>query len=483
MASAADRALAERIAELEAENARLRASIDEDVAPAAPTERRRSSGRGRAVVAAILLVVGIVLAPVAVLGGWARAQLVDTDQFVATFGPLAEDPAVQAYVADQATTVVLEQVDVAGLTGSVFDGIRDLEIPDAAKQALTLLEGPAVQGIENLVGTVVERLVESEAFADVFQTALRSSHTQLVAAMQGDPDAALSIDEAGQIGIQLAPVIAEVKERLVDAGVGFAASIPEVDRTIVIAQADALITVQLVYALAVTAGTWLPWVVIGLLVIGVVAARNRPRALVWTGAGLALSLGLLAGGFGIARLYFLASVSPSLMPLGAAEAVYDQIVDRMAATAVALALFGVAVAVIAWFSGGSETAGRIRALGAAGFGSVRRAALARGVSTGGFGRWLDRQALLVRIAVLVIGAGVVLFTRPVTVGLVIGTVVIVLVLLALLELLRLPEADERAVDGDLDDEVLDDEADAGEPAEPGSGDASADAPVTGAGAR
>ncbi|WP_353807308.1 hypothetical protein [Agromyces sp. SYSU T00194] len=448
MSSIEDRALAERIAELEAENARLRASIAEvpdDTGAAAV--KRRPTGRARTAFAVVLLVLGVLLAPIAVLGGWAKAQLVDTDQFVATFAPLAEDPQVQAYVSDQVTEVVLEQVDVAGLTASVFDGVRALEIPDAAKQALTLLEGPAVQGIENLVGTIVDRLVASDAFEEVFATALRASHTQFVAAMQGDPNAALTIGSSGEVGIQLAPVIAAVKERLVDAGVGFAASIPEVDRTIVVAQSDALVTVQIVYALAVSAGTWLPWVVIGLLALGVVAARNRPRTLFWTGLGLAVSLGFLAGGFGVARLYFLATVSPSLMPLGAAEAVYDQIVDRMAATAVALALFGVAIAVIAWFAGGSETAGRLRDLAAAGFGGIRRAALARGVSTGGFGRWLDGQVLLVRVAVLVIGAATVLFTRPVTVGLVVATVVIVLVVLALVELLRLPEEDVLAVEG------------------------------------
>jgi hypothetical protein len=34
-----------------------------------------------------------------VVAGWARAQIEDTDRYVATVGPLAEDPEIQAYVA------------------------------------------------------------------------------------------------------------------------------------------------------------------------------------------------------------------------------------------------------------------------------------------------------------------------------------------------------------------------------------------------
>src|SRR5918994_3721371 len=229
-----------RIAELEAENAALRAGADaEEASRAAPTdaaasvaplrERRRW---GRTAAAIVLVVVGLLLAPVAVISAWARLELVDTERFVATFAPLADEPAVQDYITEQATAAIGEQVDIPGLTKDVFDGIKSLDLPPRAEDALSLLEAPAAQGLQSLVTQVVDRVVTSEGFADVWAAALRATHTQFVTAVQGDPDAALAVGGDGTISVQLGPIIETVKQRLEERGVGFAAAIPEVDRSI-----------------------------------------------------------------------------------------------------------------------------------------------------------------------------------------------------------------------------------------------------------
>src|SRR3954447_16101241 len=80
-----------RLAALEVENATLRSG--EEV-----TRSRTSRSRPRAAVAVVLIVVAVLLAPVAVVCGWAKWTLTDTDRFVATYAPLAQQPAVQAYV-------------------------------------------------------------------------------------------------------------------------------------------------------------------------------------------------------------------------------------------------------------------------------------------------------------------------------------------------------------------------------------------------
>jgi hypothetical protein len=65
------------------------------------------------------------------------------------------------------------------------------------------------------------------AFADVWaHRRWRASHRAFVAAVQGDPDAALAIGGDGTISVQLGPIIETVKDRLVEQGVGFAANIP-----------------------------------------------------------------------------------------------------------------------------------------------------------------------------------------------------------------------------------------------------------------
>ena len=206
--------LLERISALEAENAALRSQTvaipprndgdEEDV--------RAHPGRGWAwtLLAVVLIVIGAILAPVAVVASWAQVQLTDTDSFVATYAPLADDPAVQKYITDQTVQIIEDKVDIPQLTSQVVDGITDLGTGPVATRALDSLKGPLAQGIVSLIQNTVGHFVASDAFAQVWQEALRASHTQLVATMQGDANAAVTIGSDGSIGIQLAPIIERV---------------------------------------------------------------------------------------------------------------------------------------------------------------------------------------------------------------------------------------------------------------------------------
>ncbi|WP_244632526.1 hypothetical protein [Microbacterium sp. Se63.02b] len=81
--------------------------------------RRRPMARS--IVAAIVLALAVLMAPIAAMGTWARLQLVDSDRFVATFAPLADDPDVQDFVSAQVSTAIHEQIDLDAVVGEVFD--------------------------------------------------------------------------------------------------------------------------------------------------------------------------------------------------------------------------------------------------------------------------------------------------------------------------------------------------------------------------
>ncbi|UOQ88330.1 hypothetical protein MUN74_13710 [Agromyces endophyticus] len=448
-----------RIAQLEGENAQLRERAETAAAAAAEAAANAESaaeaasaatprtkrGRGRTAGAIVLVVIGLLLAPVAVVTSWARAELVDTDQFVATFAPLAKDPAVQSFVSDEVTTAIEKQVDIPQLTSDVFDGIRSLDLPPKAEQALGLLEAPAVQGLQSLVSGVVDRVITSDAFADIWANALRVSHKQFIAAMQDDPNAALEIGGDGTLSVQLGPIIEAVKQRLVDNGVGFASSIPVVDQSIVIAQADAFVFVRTVYALALGVGTWLPWVALAFIVAGVFVAKRRSAALFWTAGGFTLVMALLASGFAVGQVVFLGAVSPSLIPAGAATAIYGYITEAMASTTAAAVVLGLLVTIIAWFAGPWRPARAVRGFAGSGFSSLRRTAAAHGVTTGAFGIALDRFRGFAYGAIALIAALVLMFNRPVTTGAIWGTLIVALIAVLLVELLRRP-ADEIEAD-------------------------------------
>ncbi|SDH55823.1 hypothetical protein SAMN04515691_0968 [Leifsonia sp. 98AMF] len=442
MARPTNTELLQRIAALEEENAALRMqsgdpSIDTvPIAPLPPTKRPRSWAW--TLLATVLIVLGAILAPVAVVASWAKVQLTDTDSFVATYAPLAHDPGVQAFVTDEAVKAVQDNVDIDQLTSQVIDGITDLGTGPVATKALESLKGPLAQGVESLLRSTVQRFVASDAFAQVWQQALRTSHDQLIATMQNDPKAAVTVGSDGSVGIQLAPIIDRVKQLLLDQGVTFAAQIPSVDRTITVAQNSSIPTLQLFYGLAVAAGAWLPWVAIGLLALGVVVARRRALALIWAAVALGLAMGITLAAIGIGRLVFVSSVSPSLVPSGLAQTLFSTVTDAMIATAVAVLVLAIAVAVVGWFSGPFAVPRRLRGFFGDGVAWVRQSAERHGITTGRAGEWMYAQRTLLRAAVAVIAAAVVLFVRPLTPALIIWTLVLAALVVAILELVQRP---------------------------------------------
>ncbi|WP_303708151.1 MULTISPECIES: hypothetical protein [Microbacterium] len=422
------------MSEIEDLRARLRALEQENEALRRP--RRRISARS--IIAGIVLVVAVLLAPIAAMGTWARLQLVDADRFVATFAPLAEDPDVQDFVADQVTAAIDEQVDLDAVVGELFDGLRALDLPPRAAAALGLLEAPAASGLSSLIDGVVHEVVSSQQFADIWAETLRFTHERAVAILQDEPGTALDLSDDGVLSVDVGAVVERVKEALAERGAGVADLIPVIDRTIPVVQADALVLVRTVYQIAVTAGFWLPWVVLGLVVLGVLLAVNRPRALFWTSAGFAVVFLLLAAGMGIGRGFFVSAVSPSIMTAAAAESLFDQLTALLGSTIVALALVGVLIALWAWLAGSSRSARTVRGVTESGFGALREAAEARGISSGRFGRAVDRYRGAILIAGMAIGVLILLATRPVTFGAVLGVAIGVLVLTILVELLRRP---------------------------------------------
>jgi len=470
------------VEELQAENAQLRTEVGlaetlplPDQGGRADAPRRRRRGRGRTVAAVALVVIGLILTPVAVMGNWAKGQLADTDAFVATFAPLAQDPAVKAFVVSEVMTVIEEQVDFETTTSEVFDAVSDLGLPPAANTALQALKRPAALGLQSLATTVVTNFVDSDAFENIWAQALRLSHQQLVAAMTGDPTSAIAISGSGELSVQLGPILDAVKRALADQGFGFADAIPSVNVNITVAQADGIGQLTLLYALAVGIGSWLPWIALAFLVAGVVVAKRRKVALFWTGFTLGILMVLLGIALRIGNIVTVASIAPRYVPIDAAGVIYDTVTSLIASTVVAVAVLAFTVMVISWAVGPYRPAPALRAAFAEGAVRLRRIGDARGISTGRFGTGLARYRVLVQVLVGVAAAAIILFVRPLSTGQIIWTAVVAVIVLLLVELLQRPapveaiviEADEtpdepddalRDVDGDQPTEPLTDDA-------------------------
>ncbi|RKT36048.1 hypothetical protein DEU34_0554 [Microbacterium sp. AG1240] len=316
-----------------------------------PPGGRRVRGRAWTVVATVLIVVGALLAPVAAAAAWANTTLTDTDRFVETYAPLARDPAVRAFVTDETVRVISEQVDIAQLTSDAIDGIIGLGTGPVAAQALEAVKGSVAEGLESLVRSKVGDLVASEGFETVWTNALRITHVQLTAALEGDPDALVDLADDGSIGIQLAPIVDAATQMLVSDGFSFADRIPATDRVIVVAQSDALPAIQRGNDVVVVAGAWLPWIVLLLIAAGVAVARRRWVALMWAGIAVAATMTVLVVALAVVGAVVADGIVSSNVPAGVVDALLGAAFTPLREAAV-LAIVGALVAgVVGWVAG------------------------------------------------------------------------------------------------------------------------------------
>ncbi|MEI3867000.1 hypothetical protein V6S02_07895 [Microbacterium sp. CCNWLW134] len=426
--------LQQRILELEKANDQLRTRAGGAVGDDRPARPR--AHLWRSILSAICIVLASVILPLSIAGAWVRATLVDEEQFVATMAPLIDDPAVQSLIVDEVSVAVSDRVDVTALTDDVFDGLATLDLPPRAAGAIDLLRGPAAEGLQNIIDQTITRVVASEAFADIWSGVLRAGHRALVTAGTGEgAGGAITIDQAGTVGIQLQPIIAAVKERLLERGIGLASAIPEVNRTIVVAENEALASVRVAFATATALGWILPVVTLALLIIGVLIARRRTTALLGAGVGIAAGSAAMLIGMTVGRTVL--SLQPSGdLPPDAIVAIYDQVGEDIRQTAIVGVTLGVVIALFAWFQGRWRGAVATRDIIARGNTWIRTRGAEQGLRWEALTGWMDRQRVVVRAAIAALAIVWLWTLRPLDTGEILLVVIVSLLAWWIAEVLR-----------------------------------------------
>jgi len=422
--------------------ARLQARVAElETQLAVETAHRRPSRRQpvRAVAATLCLVLGCVLAPVAVAATWVNNTLADTDTYVETVAPISRQPAVQAAIADSVTEVILDNLDVQQVTSEALTTLSRVEdMPPRVSAVLPALSVPLANGIEGFTRDQVDKALASPEFATIWDELNRAAHEQVVRLLEGDQDGAVSA-QGDTITLNLAPVIEQVRERMVALGFTLAERIPAVDRTFTLVESDAVTQAQAAYRLLDLLGTWLAVVAVLLLVAGVLLARDRWRALMGGALGITCSMVLLGIALAIARTAYVTTTPAGVLTPEAAGIVFDTLVRFLRTTLRTVAVLGLVVAVAAYLSGRSPRAVRARAGLTHGIARLRRSgAHATGWDVGRLGPVLTTYRRAWRIATVTVGAAVLLAWPAPTAWVVLWIGVLVLLVLGVLQLLSDP---------------------------------------------
>jgi hypothetical protein len=423
-----------------AELERLRAETAELHAQTAGRGRRRRIS-WRTPVSIVLVVLGCVLALVAVVAVWAGNEVSDTGRYVATVEPLIHDPAIQDALTDKITNEIVSQLDLTGTISQASAQLNDKGLTRISSLLTTF--GPQItSAVTGFIHSTVHTVISSEAVAKIWVQVNTVAHQALVKVLSGQGNGAVSTSN-GQIVLNLGPFIAVVKQDLIAHGFSLASNIPPVSPTIALFQATDLGKAQALYRLIVTLHIVLPILALLLLAAGVYAARNRRRALIGAGLGLAASMLVLAIGLLIARSIYLSSVPSSALPADAAAAAFDALVHFLKLSLRTVLAVGLVVAAAAFFTGPSRAAVATRSGIASGLDWIRHFGERKGVSTGPVGQWTYQHRKGLRIGAVALFAVIFVFWGEPTAGLVIVLVILLLVVLGLIELIGRPAAEPK----------------------------------------
>ncbi len=438
--------LVEKISVLESENAALR----ERAGAGSAVLRGRGTRRTRAFGAIAVVVIAAVLAPLAVTAMWVRGLVTDTDWYVETVAPLADDPAVQAAITAQITNALLERIDPQEVAGQATAAVADLDLPPTVATAVLALRTPLAEAISSFVRKGTEQVVESDAFRSAWVEANRTAHDQLVAVLSGEPDAIAELDSGGNLSINLASVIAVVTGRLSDQGFTLVDRLPTVNASFELLSNGDMVRLRQVYRLIEVLGPVLIWGTLGLLALGVALSVNRPRALMVGGFVLAGAATVVGGVITVGRALYTDALVGQVDRADAGLVVYDQVLSGLRMSVRATLALGLVLVVIGFLIGSSSAAQGLRAVvgrngdvqGPGWLAGVRRSSVARQIAA-------HRSLFEGSVAVL---AGVVLVAAERLSAAFIVSVALVVLVVVLVERFCAPEAiaeGEGPADGDL----------------------------------
>lgn len=306
------------------------------------TERRWGA---RSIASLLLFILATVMVIPALVGHWGHRTVIDAERYIATVGPLIDQPEVQQALADAVTAQVVAKVDTENQVDTLLGNL----FPDAG--FTDQLAAPIAAGINGLIGELVAKFVASDQFATVWVELNKAAQKGVVLVLEGQDGGVVRLD-GDNLVLDTSQALVAIQQHLVDAGITAAANvtIPDSDRQIVLANTPGLAQIRTIYALTSPILQWLPVIVVLLFAAAIFFARRRARTVVATGIVL-LGSGLLIGlGLSVGQTTFRNQLSGT--PWGpAADVFWATLLDYLVTGMQAVVTLGIVIIVAGWFGG------------------------------------------------------------------------------------------------------------------------------------
>ena len=385
----------------------------------AKPEPRSKGPVWRRTLAWVFLVLGLVLVPLAVTGGWVRGNIFSTDGFVSMVGPLGSDPAIQDQIANSATNQIFNALDL------------EVRLQNVLPRRLGFLAGPAEDRLKDRTLQGAQALVAADEFPAIWTKAITGVHGAVVGFLNGTGRAYL--DKNGMITLDLSGISTRLVDRLAQVGIEISAEERPVLATgqVPIVKAAGLEKVRGLLNLVNKLFIVLPILAVLLLAGSVAIAVRRQKAAVRVGIGLMIATAIFVIGIAIGRTFFMDAITGAGISSDAGGALWGALTIALRATAWGLFFVGLLLLIHPYIVRAFRGDTMERAAGGA---------AERGWDTGSFGRFLARHRTMLALGVLIIGfLALVLSGGPPVWAIVLTAVLVILVDALIFFIARLSE--------------------------------------------
>ena len=296
--------------ELRAEVERLREENERLASSAAPHRFWRNGGAG------VLVVIGVLVFAMAISALWLNRTIMDEDRWVATVAPLAQDPAIQDYVAVTASNAIFNAVDIQSYVKQALQ-----PLPPQAQ----ILAAPITGAIQTFVRDAATKFTRSPQFPDIWVQMNRLAHKAFIASVT-QRQGGLINNQNGVVTVDVSVLVDQIKGALVAKGLTFVNNIPIPVSQEQITLINSPVLGQLSFAIQVmnASAYVLPLLAIALLAGGVALAVNRRKAVLWMGIGIIVVTLLPVQAIYLGQFPFSkAALSLGQMPTAASQSAYN----------------------------------------------------------------------------------------------------------------------------------------------------------------
>jgi len=298
---------------------------------------------GKRIAVALLIILGCIALALANISNWALDTLIDTDVWVATIGPLSQNPVIVDALSDAIVEGVSEEL-----------GITPLERPSLLVM-LGILDQPLVEKVQELISEAISTVILSDEINEIWVRAIEITHDSLVIVLSGDSSYIYA--EEGIVYFDFSELLDEILNLLGLKNISLFEPGSDVLQFALV-ESESLAKVQRVLRM-LDRIAFLSFVIMILCFSGAVALSMwRRRTIITMGIGIAVVMLISLVLFTMGESYILASIVDQAFNDLASE-VFHSITAGLITQTVLLLILGVIVAIVAHFSDRSapETGG------------------------------------------------------------------------------------------------------------------------------